>query len=508
MPGTVLRNLRRRVFRTACRWPLALVGGLLAGAALAQADPHAVGTRDRAAGLQDTVRALVAAAKLGEHVGVSIIDLASGREVASHHANLPLNPASNMKLVTAAASLIGLGADFRARTGLYGRLQGDSVDGGLYLKGYGDPTLDNADLLALARDLYAVGVRKVDEVIVDGSYFDDQILPPAFDQQPDEVSPFRAAVAAVSVNDNAYTLRVRPGAAAGDPARVDLDGPGHFVLTNKIATTPGGPPNVIAVQSSKGDKLLLRLSGAVPLGASTLAYRRRVESPLHYAGYVLVDALHALRIQAPERVALRKTPVGASLLASHTSPPLAQVLFALGKQSDNFVAEMLLKVLAAERVKPPGTSAEGARQAIETLKRLGVPTANVRMVNGSGLFRGNAIAAGHLSRLLEAVHRDAALRPEFLAHLAVGGVDGTLADRLQTLPTPRIVRAKTGTLADVVALSGYVLGPTPGSGMAFSVLANDVGGKVHAARQLADAIVTAIAADLYAHVRPTDARAQ
>lgn len=477
-----------------------LAACLLVRAAIAHADPAPTPApaTGRAASLKDVVRTLVADAKLGERVGVCIVDLASGREVASHQANLPLNPASNMKLVTAAASLIGLGADFRMRTGLYGRVQGDAVVGGLYLKGYGDPTLGGADLLALGQDLHAIGVRKVDEVIIDASYFDDQILPPAFDQQPDEMSPFRAAVAAVSVDDNAYTLRIRPGAAAGDAARVDIDGPGYFVVTNKIATTPRGTPNVIAVQSAKGDKLVLRLSGSIPLGVGTLSYRRRVESPLHYAGYILVDALHALRIQAPERVTLRKTPADASLLASRSSPPLSQVLYALGKSSDNFVAEMLLKVLAAERVKQPGTSADGARAALDTLKRLGVPIGNVHMVNGSGLFRGNTIAAAHLARLLEAVHRDAALRPEFLAQFAIGGVDGTLADRLKTLPAPRIVRAKTGTLADVGALSGYVLGPTPGSGMAFSVIANDVGGKVHAARQLADAIVTAIAAQLYA----------
>jgi D-alanyl-D-alanine carboxypeptidase/D-alanyl-D-alanine-endopeptidase (penicillin-binding protein 4) len=235
----------------------------------------------------------------------------------------------------------------------------------------------------------------------------------------------------------------------------------------------------------------------VPLGTGTLSYRRRVESPLHHAGYVLVEALRAQRIQVPERVALRRTPANASLLASHVSPPLAQVLFALGKQSDNFVAEMALKVLGAERVRQPGTSGDGAHTAVDTLKRLGIATANIRMVNGSGLFRGNAIAAVHLARLLEAMHRDTALRPEFLAHLAIAGVDGTLAERLKGLPAPRIVRAKTGTLADVAALSGYVLGPTPEPGMAFSVIANDVGGKVHAARELADHIVEAIVAQLY-----------
>ncbi len=454
------------------------------------------------AGLKDRLRAALEQAALGDQIGVSVVDVRSGRVVFAHNATMPLNPASNMKLITSAAALFDLGADFRMSTGLYGEVQGDTVVSGLYLKGYGDPTLTDADLVALAQQLVARGIAKVDEVSVDGSYFDDRVLPPGFEEQPEEVSPFRAAVAAVSVNDNAFTMRINPGAEAGAPASAWVDAEGHFALTNSVTTSASGAPNVIAVQSEKADKLVLRLSGSVPLGISGVSYRRRVESPLYYAGYALVEALRAERIQVPRRVRLATAPSGMALLASRSSPPLAHVISEMGKNSNNFVAEMLLKVLGAERVGRPGSSEHGAAAALQALKRLGVSPAGLHIVNGSGLFGNGRVAAGQLTKLLAAMYSEPGLRPEYVAQLAVGGVDGTLARRLRQLPAPRILRAKTGTLDNVIALSGYVLGRTPERVMAFSVLCNGVHGKHAAARQLADQVATEIALHLWAPEPP------
>jgi D-alanyl-D-alanine carboxypeptidase/D-alanyl-D-alanine-endopeptidase (penicillin-binding protein 4) len=468
----------------------------------AAADTGPAATLATEVGLKEHLRAALDQAGLGDQVGISVVDARSGRTVFARNAELPLNPASNMKLLTTAAALLELGPDFQMLTGLYGQVEGDTVTSGLYLKGYGDPTLTDADLVSLAQQLVARGVQKVDEVSVDGSYFDDQVLPPGFDEQPSEVSPFRAAVAAVSVNENAFTLRINPGPSAGAPASVWVDADGHFSLTNNVTTSADGAPNVIAVQNQKADKLVLRLSGSVPLGIAGVSYRRRVESPLYYAGYALVEALRAVHVQVPRRVRLAATPKGLPLLASRQSAPLAEMLGALGKRSDNFVAEMLLKVIAAERVGIPGRSDHGAAAALQALKRLGVAPGGLHMVNGSGLFGGGRVSASQLTKLLAAMYASPALSSEFMVQLAVGGVDGTLAHRFKQLPSARILRAKTGTLDDVIALSGYVLGRTPERVMAFSVLCNGVRGKHAAARDLADQVATDIALHLWAPERP------
>ncbi len=489
--------MRHRYFARAFRFSIELCLGLalLSCARPALAEDHA--PAKTAAQTAQHIEAVIAASKLSDKISLAVVDLASGQALVSHAANTPRNPASNMKLLTASTAMVELGPDFRMRTGVYGRIQDSAVVGGLCLQGRGDPTLTSEDFVMLATRLVEEGVHQVDEVIVDGSYFDAQVLPPSFDEQPNEVAPFRAAVGAVSVNANAYTLRVRPGPSDGAPSNISLDGSGYFDVDNGLLTSSKAGPNVIAAERVTGDKVALTLRGTLPLGGASLAYERRVESPLPYAGYVFIDALRTLRIQVPKRVVLGACPSGAPLITSKQSQPLAEILTRLGKESDNFVAEMVLKVIGAERKRHPGSSADGVAVVLDTLKRLHVATTGLSMVNGSGLFHGNRVAAAHFAGVLAAMYANPSLRDDFIAHLAVGGVDGTLARRFKNLPAPRIVRAKTGTLEDVIALSGYVLGPTPNRAIAFSYLANGVSGKHTEARELIDKIVDELAAYLY-----------
>lgn len=411
---------------------------------------------------------------------------------------MALNPASNMKIVTAAGALHFLGPSFTMMTGLYGRLEGSRVEH-LVLRGFGDPSLDLADLHALAEELAESGVRSVGTIHVDGSYFDGQLLPPAFDQQPNEVAPFRAAVAAVSIDASSYLLRVLPGTEVGGAARVKLEGDGYFEVENAVTTTESGAPDVIAIQApiEGGRRMSLRLRGSIPAGSLRVSYRRRTENPLAHAGYLFADALEHAEVGGPRTVEIGAYDEGLPLLAFHRSAPLSTLLYRVGKNSDNYVAEMVLKVLGAER-RRPGRSATGAAALEELLQSAGVPRGKATIVNGSGLFEGNRIAAGHLAKVLAHVYQDPAIRDEYIAQLAVGGVDGTLERRLGGLPAARIVRAKTGTLDDVVALSGFVLGRRPGEAIAFSFLANGIGGRQGEARAAADAMVAEIARHLHA----------
>jgi D-alanyl-D-alanine carboxypeptidase/D-alanyl-D-alanine-endopeptidase (penicillin-binding protein 4) len=210
----------------------------------------------------------------------------------------------------------------------------------------------------------------------------------------------------------------------------------------------------------------------------------------------MVEALRRAQIETSGRVRIGPTPSGTPLITSRTSPPLSEVIRAMGKASDNFTAEMVLKVLGAERARP-GTTARGAEVLSEVLVTAGVPEGRATLVNGSGLFDGNLIAASHVTSLLSHVYQTPSVRSEFLAHLSVAGRDGTLGRRLTDLPAEGIVRAKTGTLNDVIALSGYVLGPEPGQAYAFSVLANGIRGRQGEARRLADDIARALARHLH-----------
>ena len=472
---------------------------LALASALALASSRPVLAQDApSAPLEGRLRALVASSGLSEQLGVAVVDARTGRAIFQHHAERPMNPASNQKIVTAFAALRLLGADFSMRTAVHGRVEGGSVTGGIALRGFGDPDLEFGDLVTLARDVRLAGVERVDRVIVDATYFDDRILPPAFEQQPDEISPFRAPIGAVSVDRNAYVLRVMPGPSAGAPARIALLGAPYFAVTNRITTSAEGAPNVIADQraTAGGSQMSLRLSGSIPATVRGASYRRRIEHPLHWAGHVFAEALRAQGVEVGEGVSVGPTPDGAPALASRQSAPIGVLLHAIGKHSDNFVAEMLFRVIGAERHQP-GRNEDAVDAVREVLTQAGIDASRIEIVNGSGLFTGNRIAPQRLAEILVAAYRDPAIGPELVASLAIAGVDGTMARRLRGLPAPRVVRVKTGTLAAVVALSGYVLGPEPAQAYAFSVLANDVRGRTGAARQLADAVAQTLAEDLY-----------
>jgi D-alanyl-D-alanine carboxypeptidase/D-alanyl-D-alanine-endopeptidase (penicillin-binding protein 4) len=400
-----------------------------------------------------------------------------------------------MKVVTAATALTVLGPERTFHTGIYGRVTGSNV-ADLVIEGHGDPTLDPGDLSELAQALVDRGVRTVERIHVDADFFDDQLLPPSFEQQPGEVAYFRAAVGGLVVDESTFVLRVAPGAEVNGRASVRLRGAGYFELQNDI-TTVDGPANVLADQSALPDgRMRLRVSGTVPPGSGNVSYRRRVENPVLYAGYLFADALAGVGIRGTRTVSVGAVAAGMPLLADHESASLGEILRAVGKQSDNFVAEMVLKQLGANR-HTPGSSAEGVLALQEYLDRAGVAHGAATIVNGSGLFQGNRIAAGHLCAVLVAAYKNPAVRHEFVAQLAIAGVDGTLRNRLRNAPSPRVIRAKTGTLNDVISLSGYVLGAEPGRVYAFSMLANGVGGKTTQARELFDSIALALAQQLH-----------
>lgn len=402
-----------------------------------------------------------------------------------------MNPASNQKLLTAAAALWSLGPAFRASTKVEGILQNGKVEK-LILRAGGDPSLGYRTLFALAQALRLRGVDDVEQIVVDDSYFDADMLPPAFDQQPDETAAFRAPIAAFSVDRNSYVVHVGPGPEPGTEGRVRVLADGYVTVENATTTKASGPPKVqIDHESTDDGHLVVKVRGEVPMTARTLYYRRRVPDPRAHAASLWVRALRQVGVQGGFDVEYAEVTERLPVLADMPSGELSGLLYSLGKWSDNFTAEMLIKIMGAE-AQTPGTSARGIAVVRDELASRGVDVESLVMVNGSGLFDGNRVSPHHITQTLLAAYRDPGIRSEYVSQLAVGGADGTLQSRLKSLPRPRMVRAKTGTLRDVIALSGYVLGE-PDRSVAFSFLANGIAGKQAQARDLADRIVAVLA---------------
>ncbi len=438
-----------------------------------------------------TIANLVRQAGLGNGLGIHVVRLHDGVELYRNRPERPRNPASNQKLLTSAAALWRLGPTFRAATKVEGAIENGRV-ATLVVRPSGDPTFGYAGLAALGEAVHLRGVDTVDRIVIDDSYFDDQILPPAFEQQPREAAAFRSAISAFAVNRNSYVVHVGPGPKVDDPGRVRVLAGAYVRVENRTVTTAGGAPTPrIDHKLTDDGHLAVRVDGAIPKQVRTLYYRRRVPDPKAYAASLLVRALKKAGVEGALAVEYGVAPERQPLIADMPSPPLSSMLYSVGKWSDNFAAEMLLKIMGAQ-VQQPGSSAQGVIAVREELMKRGVDTEGLVMVNGSGLFDGNQVAPRHVTQTLIAAYRDPAIQAEYVAHLAVGGSDGTLKSRLEDLPRPRMVRAKTGTLRDVIALSGYVLGE-PDRSVAFSFLANGIAGKQGDAKKLADNIVRALA---------------
>jgi D-alanyl-D-alanine carboxypeptidase/D-alanyl-D-alanine-endopeptidase (penicillin-binding protein 4) len=439
--------------------------------------------------LQKAVDRLVQAIeKLGGKVGVSVVEADTGRPLASYNDHEPLNPASNMKLLTAASALWQLSGSYRFRTGLYGKRTGNTT-GDLVLRGTGDPSFSTDDLRALAADLRQSGVVKVaGDILVDQSFFDAAYIPPGFDQQPDEWAYFRAPIAAVSLDRNTVTMKVFP-TTDGERAIVSFEPPGFVDVTGTIMTSAkGGKSDVALTLVPNGQRLTARVSGSIPADEGRVTATKRVDDPILYAGYALKAILAEQGVTVTGGVKLGGEKVR-GLLALHRSAPLSELLPQLGKESDNFYAEMIMKALPGSARRSGLTTADGAAAVQRQLERIGAAHDKNVILNGSGLFDTNRVSAATLTTVLRAAWQDPTIRPEFVAHLAIAGVDGTLRGRLRGARTRHVVRAKTGTLSSVTALSGYVLSVPGQSPIAFSIVVNDVAGKVTGARAAIDKCV-------------------
>jgi len=435
-------------------------------------------------------------------VGISIIDVASGHELYSRDATGSYNAASNTKIMTTAAALALLGPDYRYRTTVYAQKQSKAgvVKGDLYLVGRGDPSLDANALRALADELVLAGVERVTGgLVVDDTYFDADTMPPHFDEQPDEQAAFRAPVAAVSLNFNAVTVMVRPGARAGSPARVTVVPDNDYVkIISNVTTSRSGRTRVHLKTTATRDHLEVRVVGRIRTNARRRRFRRRIADPLRFTGSAFQKVLSKRGIRLGRKT-LRRGPVPpqAVQLASRKSAPMAVLLRGLGKYSNNFVAEMVFKTIGAESLQSPAPATwADAQAAVRELlvDQMGLDAASFRVDNGSGLFDSNALTPRQITTVLRAAYRDFRYGPDLVATLAFAGADGTLTKRMLEGPAERQVRAKTGTLAAASALSGYVAvdGVQP---LAFSILLNDIPqqrGSLRNARALQDEIAEAL----------------
>lgn len=430
--------------------------------------------------------------------GIQIVELESGRVIAQRNAHLPLAPASNMKLFTTAAAIDVLKPSFQITTGVYARGDVDSggmLNGDVKIVGRGDPTIGGrfhdgvatAVLNDWASDLKRAGIRSISgNLIFEHGYMDTEYIHPTWpvDQL---VNWYEAPVSAFSMQEGCIEVRVLPS-RAGEQCVVQLEPPTNFVRVENSCRTGRGLPFITRHRGS--NTVIVR--GGVPARSGATEVFVTVENPVHYFAAVTNEtfARAGLKIGGQIVLTARDPRTDWRMVTSHTTP-LSVLIYVINKKSQNHYAEQVLKMLGAETRKQGSWAAGNAAVKEWVTGKVGVPAGEVLPADGSGMSRNNRASAYAFVHLLRYMWKSP-WREEFVSSLPyTGDPDSKFGNRLRQPPFARQVYAKTGYIAGVIGLSGYVHAQS-GRVYAFSFLFNQYRVGVYAVYRLQDEMLKEI----------------
>ena len=404
-----------------------------------------------------------------------------------------LMPASTLKLLTLAAAAERLGWDFSYETQLLtaASVERGSLTGDLIVRGTGDPTINTPDggqddlFARWADELRAIGIQRIEGRLIGDdralSSREDEVwsglgLGWAWDDLP---LGFAARGGALQQHENVVELVLQPGVRPGTlaDARVDPAMSG-LELVNRVVTGEPDDELTLGLHRLPGQPTLV-LTGCIPAGSQVVRRRASVDNPTTFFVGVLRQSLELGGITvAGDAVDIDQLSPGERAdadgphraLATHRSPPLSEIAVDMMKRSQNLYAETLLRTLGAQA--RDSSTAGGQDIITELLELWGVDTNEFVLADGSGLSRYNLLTANVLVEVLDRIHMSPRHAQLFEATLPIAGLDGTLESRMVGTAASGNARGKTGTMANVRALAGYVE-TRDGELLGFAILVNN-----------------------------------
>jgi len=443
------------------------------------------------------------------HIGVSIVQSATGRVLVAREADGEFAPASNFKLLDAATALAYLGPHTRFVTQLFARGAADQgvLDGDLVLIGGGDPVLARSDLRNAAAAVATHGIQTITgTVLVDESFFDRQRYGGgwAWDDFPYYYQP---PIQSLAIEEGTADVAVAPGRSVGQPVTVQIeDNGGVMSVVSRAVTTPARGLNDADCFRSPG-ATQIAIIGHLLADAKPNVFQCAVDDTAAYAAGTLRDMLRQ------SGVAIGSTPRGdmldsgpldiedrsplpapaaarypdAELIWSHASPSIAGLVKLMMPPSDNFIAEHLYKALPTAALHQRGSFDGGAQVEQRFIASLGLNPASIDNGDGSGLSQGDRITPRDLTTILrwewQGPYRDA-----YVYALGRPGIDGTVRNHLAGTDAVGRVWAKDGYIWHVSTFSGYAFTKHHGL-VVFSILMNDAIGPLAPFKAAQDAIV-------------------
>ena len=419
----------------------------------------------------------------GALAGVSIRSAEDGKLLYEHIGDTRLQPASVLKMFTAAAAYSVLGEEYRFTTEVLadGKIDGGTLAGDLYLKGMGDPTLLPADFDEMAKKLKNKGIKKVSgDLVADDSWYDDVRYSEDLTWN-DEHQYYGAQVSALTASPNqdydagTVIVNILPG-KKGKSANISLEPQTDYVkILNETVTVGAEGKHEVKIEREHGSNSII-VRGTIPVNAHKAREWVAVWEPSLHAGSLFKKSLEDHGIKVVGKIITGRATETKTKLISHKSMPLADLMIPFMKLSNNGHAEVLVKEMG-KVVHGDGSWEKGLEVMDAELSKIGIDSSRLVLRDGSGISHANLIPANEITKLLYLAQKEKWF-PAFQNSLPVAGVEhrmvgGTMRNRLKEEHLKDRVYAKTGTLTGVSTLAGYVK-TNSGETLIFSIILNNL----------------------------------
>jgi len=422
--------------------------------------------------------------------GILVQTLGDRQTLYAQDAERYFIPASNLKLLTTAAVLEVLGDRYTIRTSVY---QTNSDNVVLRVVGRGDPSLTDAELDQLAKQIRDRHITQINQLIADDHYFQGDAINPTWEWE-DVQSGYGAPVNSLILNENLIGLTLFPQ-SLGQPLRVVWDDPAEgtrWQIDNRSRTVAATAEESVQVGRDL-ERSQLNVRGQLRVGSKPETAAIAITQPSRYFLQRFKQALRQRGIQVAQSfVATEPTETQGAEIAAVESEPLAKLIAEVNQQSNNLYAESLLRTLGVTQSPQADSSLDAGLEAMKkALFQLGIDSASYNLVDGSGVSRHNWVTPETLVQTLQGMARS----PNSAVYrnsLAVAGRIGSLQNRFLDTPVAGKFQGKTGFVSGSTALSGY-LEPPDYSPLVLSILINQFDRPTEEIREAIDEIVILLA---------------
>lgn len=389
---------------------------------------------------------------------VVIMDVTTGETLYEHNPEIPVHPASVGKIYTSAAALHYLKPEYTFTTRLMADSSPDAkgiVQGNIYLQAGGDPFMVPEQLYLFADKIVKSGIKGyTGKVIVDIGIWEDEGRPAGWPKN--QLSrAYAAPVSPLTFFFNTIVMEMSVPKGGGSALVSTYPAVSHIDISNTLSVQEKSKNQpVMDLLPDNGREVMVVKGTARP--GYTSSFPRAINLPVEYFTHSLLDMIEQRGVKVNRELELGTVPAKARRIASHDSQHLRDVVRVLNMYSNNVMAEMLLRHVGGASEGWPGNTEKGLTGVKKFLEEIGCEASGFAMVDGSGLSRGNRVTGALTADMLTRMYQQFDIGPEFMVSLGVSGAEGTLRKRMAADPSYRMVRGKTGTVAGVTSLAGYL----------------------------------------------------